>query len=203
MRSSLTSSSSPPDVMPAFAALERMKATRAVPAVVKQIGNPKEPVALAADQSARPYWRCPDRQAAPAGARRPARARAQGGHHLARAGCNTAQRFPTCSRNTPTIRKTQNETIDALSRMPDVKALDAYLDGLAGQDAGLRDQCRKAITAISQPALPLIEAKLDSAKPIPAAAVQELQRIYSSFQPIMHWKIIGPFEKDGPEPVPG
>ncbi len=190
----------PADMMPAFAALERMKATRAVPAVVKQIGNAKEPVALAAINLL---------------------------GHIGDAGTGKLL-LPSLSDSRESVQKavitslgrlqyraavpalmdqyannpkTHVETIDALARMPDVKALDAYLDGLAGQDAGIRDECRKAIAAISQPALPLIEAKLDSAKPIPATVVAELQHIYSTFQPIMRWKIIGPFEKDGPEPL--
>ncbi len=193
---------SPADANPPFAALERMKATRAAPAVAKQISNPKEPVALAAvnllghignaqsgklllsaladsRESVRravivALGRLQDREAIP--------------NLLTEyAGANTA---------------TRNDTIDALSRMPDIRALDAYIDGLAGADAGVRDQCRKAVGAISQPALPLIEARLDSAKPIPATAVEELQHIYNAAQPIMRWKIIGPVDRDAPEPVP-
>jgi putative heme-binding domain-containing protein len=70
---------------------------------------------------------------------------------------------------------THNEAIEALAKMPDVRALDAYLDGLGGKSASARDAARRAIAAIQKEALPLIEKKIDS---LPAAVVDELQKIY-------------------------
>lgn len=192
--------SNPPDVMPAFAALERMKATRAVPAVVKQISNPKEPVALAAINLLGHIGDAGTGKLLLPSLTDP-RETVQKAVITSLGRLQYRPAVPALIEQYASNPKTHNETIDALARMPDAKALDAYLDGLGGQDAGIRDECRKAITAISQPSLPLIEARLDSAKPIPVSVVQELQRIYSSFQPIMRWKIIGPFEKDGPEPL--
>jgi len=48
------------------------------------------------------------------------------------------------------------EAIGALAQVPDLRALDAYLEGLGGKNATVRDQCRKAVAALSDPALPLI-----------------------------------------------
>src|SRR4051812_49231226 len=49
----------------------------------------------------------------------------------------------------------------ALAAIPDVRALDAYLEGLDTKDGTLRQRCREAIRSISGQALPLVEAKLD------------------------------------------
>jgi putative membrane-bound dehydrogenase-like protein len=68
------------------------------------------------------------------------------------------------------------EVVAALARMPDARALDAYLDGLAGKNPTLRASCRKAIEAIRDMALPAIEAKLTELSP---ETVAELQKIYT------------------------
>ncbi len=55
---------------------------------------------------------------------------------------------------------TRLEAVAALARVPDLRALDAYLDGLGEKSPGLRDDCRNALAAIRQPARPLIREKL-------------------------------------------
>jgi putative membrane-bound dehydrogenase-like protein len=76
----------------------------------------------------------------------------------------------------------QKEVIMALAARPDMAALDAYLDGLALPDAAARGKCRKAIEAIHEKALPVIEARLDT-NPPPAKAVAELKLIYERYIP--------------------
>ena len=49
----------------------------------------------------------------------------------------------------------------ALVQMPDLRALDAYLDGLGGKDATLREGCRRAVAALRDRALPTIETRAD------------------------------------------
>src|SRR5207248_2379609 len=98
--------------------------------------------------------------------------------------------------------ETQRDAILALAKMHDVRAIDAYLDGLSGHDAGVRDQCRKAIATISAEALPAIEGKLGS-YPISQNAISELQKIYSKVQPITGWQLLGPFATPvSPDPIP-
>jgi HEAT repeat protein len=63
----------------------------------------------------------------------------------------------------------QKEAITALAATPGLSALDAYLEGLAGKDAGLRNRCETAVAAIHEQALPLIEARLES-NPLDSAA---------------------------------
>ena len=66
------------------------------------------------------------------------------------------------ARNHPALRM---EAIASLAQMPDERALDAYLDGLGGKNAALRESCRKAVTAIQTQALPIIEQRLDTLSP--------------------------------------
>jgi putative membrane-bound dehydrogenase-like protein len=76
----------------------------------------------------------------------------------------------------------QKEAILALAARADVKALDAYIEGLSMADGNVRGKSRKAIEATHEKALPLIEARLDS-NPPSARAVAELQQIYEKFIP--------------------
>jgi putative membrane-bound dehydrogenase-like protein len=76
----------------------------------------------------------------------------------------------------------QKQAIAALAARPDIAALDAYLEGLASPDGSLRNKCRKAIEAVHEKALPLIESRLDT-NPPSAKAVAELQTIYQRYLP--------------------
>lgn len=67
------------------------------------------------------------------------------------------------------------EAFNALVKMPDLRALDAYLDALGSRNPEQRTAARRAIGAIRQDARPRIEARAAS---LPAAAVGELREIY-------------------------
>ena len=95
--------------------------------------------------------------------------------------------------------QTRFDAINALALIPDVRALDVYIDGLLSKNQPQRDACRKAVAAVSAEALPLIEAKLEGAL-LPAEAIGELQRVYSAQQPIVKWQILGPFANPTMEP---
>jgi putative membrane-bound dehydrogenase-like protein len=71
--------------------------------------------------------------------------------------------------------ETRRTALAALARMPDARALDAYLEGLGGKDASLREACLKAIGHIRDEALPPIEARADR---LPPVVVAQLRRIY-------------------------
>jgi len=68
------------------------------------------------------------------------------------------------------------EATAALAQMPDERALDAYLDGLSGKNAALRESCRRAVTAIQSQALPIIEQRLDALSP---EVIAELRLAYA------------------------
>jgi putative membrane-bound dehydrogenase-like protein len=70
----------------------------------------------------------------------------------------------------------------ALATIPDVRALDVYLEGLGSKDNSLRDRCRTAMKNIHEKALPLIEEKLD-AKKLSTVQIDELQKIYKPYIP--------------------
>lgn len=79
-------------------------------------------------------------------------------------------------------KEIEKEAIAALAARPDIKALDAYLEGLSMADGNVRGKCRKAIESTHEKALPLIEARLDT-DPLSARTVAELQNIYEKFIP--------------------
>jgi putative heme-binding domain-containing protein len=76
----------------------------------------------------------------------------------------------------------QKEAILALTGHPDIRALDAYLEGLSMADGNVRNKCRRAIEGIHEKALPLIESRLDTNPPA-ARVVVELQQTYERFIP--------------------
>ncbi|HSI33370.1 MAG TPA: PVC-type heme-binding CxxCH protein [Tepidisphaeraceae bacterium] len=79
----------------------------------------------------------------------------------------------------PTLAK---EAIDALAATPDMKALDAYLDGLAKPDGTVRGNCKKAIQSLGKKALPVIEARLET-DPLSTVAINELQQAFQKAVP--------------------
>ena len=86
-------------------------------------------------------------------------------------------------------------------RSPDLRALDAYLEGLGGKNATVRDQCRKAVAALGSAALPAIEAKMEATL-LSNDVVLELQRLYNKPVAVTEWMILGSFPNPCPEPFP-
>jgi putative heme-binding domain-containing protein len=68
----------------------------------------------------------------------------------------------------------------ALVQVPDLRALDAYLEGLGGRDATLREGCRRAMTALRDQVLPAIEARAGRLSP---EVVAQLKQIYEDHGP--------------------
>lgn len=91
---------------------------------------------------------------------------------------------------------TQFDAIAALAQMPDKRALSAYLTGLASKNTDLRKSSRQAIAALRDEVAPALE-QLAKRNEIPTAALTELREVYSAFLPILHWRVIGPFPRDG------
>ncbi|HRI16003.1 MAG TPA: HEAT repeat domain-containing protein, partial [Verrucomicrobiota bacterium] len=65
----------------------------------------------------------------------------------------------------------------ALARTPDLRALDAYQEGLTSKNSEQRAASRQALNAIKAAALPLIEAQV-RAGALPREAIPELQEIF-------------------------
>jgi putative heme-binding domain-containing protein len=70
--------------------------------------------------------------------------------------------------------------IQALTQIPDLAALDIYLNGLASKNASLRSQCRTAVTSLRDAALPKIEAELVTTNGLPDDTVASLRQIYQT-----------------------
>jgi len=92
------------------------------------------------------------------------------------------------------------DVILALASIPDVRALDAYLEGLDGRDGTLRQRCREALKAISGQALPLVEAKLDK-QTFSTQAIAELQSVFTAHQPVREWRVLAPWRSDDADPI--
>ena len=75
--------------------------------------------------------------------------------------------------------ETRSEAVAALSRMPDARALEVYIDGLGAKNPGVRDECRKALAAIREEVRPQVRDRL-AAGTLPAPVVLELGTIYAS-----------------------
>jgi putative heme-binding domain-containing protein len=74
--------------------------------------------------------------------------------------------------------ETHSEALAALCRMPDARALEVYLEGLAARAPGVRDECRKAMAAIRAEVRPRVRDRLMS-RTLPDPVVLELGTIYA------------------------
>jgi putative heme-binding domain-containing protein len=74
---------------------------------------------------------------------------------------------------------THEVAVEALAKMPDLAALDIYLDGLASKNANLRNQCETAMRALQAQALPLLEVRL-ATRDLPDLAITSLKQIYQN-----------------------
>jgi putative membrane-bound dehydrogenase-like protein len=98
-------------------------------------------------------------------------------------------------------KSTRFEAIGALAQTPDLRALDAYLEGLGGKNAPVRELCRKAVAELGPAALPLLESRMESTL-LTGDMVLELQRIYMKPVPVTDWMILGSFAHPCAEPFP-
>ncbi|MGZ4961196.1 MAG: HEAT repeat domain-containing protein [Limisphaerales bacterium] len=70
------------------------------------------------------------------------------------------------------------DALEALTKVPDAQALDAYVDGLNSATDAVRDNCRNAIERIRDKVLSAIEEK-HRKKPFTGQALAALQRVYN------------------------
>jgi len=73
--------------------------------------------------------------------------------------------------------ETREAVLEALAKMPDLAALDLYLDGLASKNASLRKQCETAVRTLQKLALPVLEARLVTNN-LPVLTLSTLKQIY-------------------------
>ena len=95
---------------------------------------------------------------------------------------------------------TRFEATLALTKLPDLRALQVYLRGLADKSPALREACGSAVTAIRDQATPVLE-RLSARRELDPAALPELKRLYRQIEPVGGWHVAGPFEFDAPLPT--
>lgn len=71
---------------------------------------------------------------------------------------------------------TKTNALAALAQLNDLRALDAYLEGLASPNAMVRDACRKALVPLRDKALPILESQTAA---LSSQVIGELKRLYS------------------------
>ena len=81
-------------------------------------------------------------------------------------------------------RETRAAAVNALVRLPDARATDVYIEGLASPDFALREKCKSAVRELRDAALPDVEAAVR--RPLPDDAVLELQQIYNDHPKAKH-----------------
>jgi putative membrane-bound dehydrogenase-like protein len=91
---------------------------------------------------------------------------------------------------------TEFDAIQALAQTPDARALTAYLTGLGSKNAELRAACKAALVAVRDEAAPALE-QLVKGYEVKQELLPDLRSVYSSHLPIIVWKLIGPFPRDG------
>jgi putative membrane-bound dehydrogenase-like protein len=91
---------------------------------------------------------------------------------------------------------TEFDAITALAQTPDAHALPAYLIGLGSKNADLRKACKTALAAVRDEAAPSLE-QLVKGNEVKQDLLPDLRSIYSAHVPILEWRLIGPFPRDG------
>ena len=86
---------------------------------------------------------------------------------------------------------TRFEATRALAAMPDIRALHAYLRGLAATSPDLRKAAATAVGTLREQAAPMLD-QLAARKELSPSIVPELRLIFEGLKPVCDWKILGP-----------
>jgi putative membrane-bound dehydrogenase-like protein len=97
-------------------------------------------------------------------------------------------------------RDTRFEATEALAAMPDVRALQVYLAGLADKSPDLRKRAAGAIANVRDQAIPVLE-QLAARKELSPLAVPELRRVFVKMEPIAAWHTAGLFARKEAQPI--
>jgi putative membrane-bound dehydrogenase-like protein len=95
---------------------------------------------------------------------------------------------------------TRYEATLALTKLPDVRALQVYLRGVADRSPELRKASSLAIGSIRDKAEPILE-QLANRRELAPSALPELRKIYNELQPVDGWHVMGPFPFNERPPV--
>ncbi|MDR3620866.1 MAG: HEAT repeat domain-containing protein [Paludisphaera borealis] len=96
---------------------------------------------------------------------------------------------------------TRFEAVEALAAMPDPAAFQVYLRALGDKSPDLRRHGARAVGQLRDRAIPILE-QLAKRNELPAAALPELRTVFNDLEPILKWKVIGPFPIKDATPFP-
>ncbi|MEW4570426.1 HEAT repeat domain-containing protein [Tautonia sp. JC769] len=84
--------------------------------------------------------------------------------------------------------------VRALAAMPEPEALPVFLGALGDRDPDLRRSAEAALLAIRDRVRPALEEHARSVDPASPAA-EALERVVTTFTPVVDWRVIGPFAR--------
>ena len=96
--------------------------------------------------------------------------------------------------------ETRLEASMALTSLPEPKALQVYLRGLADRSPDLRKASAAAVAAIRDAAAPTLD-QLAARRELSPAILPELSKIYTAVTTIREWQLLGPYPIDAAPPV--
>ena len=96
---------------------------------------------------------------------------------------------------------TRFEATLALAQVPDIRALQVYLQGLTDKSQEVRRASARAFIAIRDEAAPALE-RIAARHELSPSALPELRRIYNQFQPVRTWNLMGPLALGAEPPMP-
>jgi putative membrane-bound dehydrogenase-like protein len=89
----------------------------------------------------------------------------------------------------------------ALTRLPDIRALQTYLRGLTDKNPGLREASSGAISKLRDEATPVLD-QLAGRNELSPDLLPELRAIYAYITPVASWRVLGPFDIAAEMPLP-
>ncbi|HEV3165065.1 MAG TPA: HEAT repeat domain-containing protein [Isosphaeraceae bacterium] len=180
-----------------IAAVGRVKAKSGVPILVRKLASPSVPVKIAAAEALGKIGEAKgvtSKLLPLADDRDPAVRKAA---ITALGGVKDHEAVPALLKAFET-ETTRFEASLALTGVPDARALQIYLQGLTDKNPDLRKASASAIGGIREQAAPVLE-QLATRRELSPGQVRELQKVFTSLQPVMLWYVVGPFGiKDAP-----
>jgi len=95
---------------------------------------------------------------------------------------------------------TRDDAIEALAHEPDPRALSAYLIGVSSATKSVRDASLRALGVIRAAVRADVDA-LVGQHALDVTTIAILRSIYSEPEPILQWKLLGPFARDASQPL--
>jgi putative heme-binding domain-containing protein len=96
----------------------------------------------------------------------------------------------------------RSQILSALTAVPFAPALDVYLDGLAASSPDARRRSAAALLALRSQIVDELVQRAENQQ-VSRAALPRVERVVSLFEPIVKWRVIGPFPREAPAGIGG